>query len=163
MPRSIVLALKVRRKLASLGEKPHPIQLKTSIKPSLWIVAAVVVNKHFQANGCQLAELFGCKHRNAYAAVAGGLDRHRWAAMNGNAAMNVIWVIKQTERAFTPTHDFVFNSESPQRRDCSTGDAPFGEVFAGTCGNRQDAQGDIAHLHKEKHLATKVNFDMWIA
>src|SRR5262245_58987079 len=87
-------------------------------------------NDHDQTDSSDFTELTRCEHRDANAPVAGWRSGNRWIAVNGYAAMDVIWVVEQSEGTFSPAFDLVINLEPARRSDSLPSHASFGKKLA---------------------------------
>src|SRR5215813_10222456 len=91
-----------------------------------------VINDHDHPNSRDFTELSRCEHRNANAAVTGGKSGNRWIAVNCHPAIDVIRIVEQSERAFSPAFDLAIDLEPARRSDGLPRHAAFGKKLAGT-------------------------------
>lgn len=77
----------------------------------------IAVHDHLGTDRRHLAEFFRGVHGDSYTAVARWARRHRRVSMNCYAAHDVIRVIQQSKRAFSPTGELAIDSEMTRRRD----------------------------------------------
>src|SRR5215831_2882195 len=91
-----------------------------------------VINDHDHANCRNLTELPRREHRDANASVAGGTDRDRRIAVDGYAVVDVIRIVEQPERAFSPAFDLAIDLEPARRCDGLPRYSAFGKKLART-------------------------------
>src|SRR5215475_4905388 len=103
------------------------------------------------------------EHRNANAAVAGGTDRDRWIAMDGYAVVDVIWIVEQSERTFSPAFDLAVDLEPACRGDGAPCHTAFCKKLAGSRRDRQNAQRDTGDIDDKQDLSVEIDLNMRIA
>src|SRR5262249_32769931 len=90
-----------------------------------------VINDHDHTNSHDLTELPRREHRDANTAVAGGSSGDRRVAVNGDTVIDVIRVVEQSQRTFSPTFDLVIDLEPARWRFGLPRHAAFGKSLAG--------------------------------
>src|SRR5690349_15859168 len=88
--------------------------------------------------------------------------RHGRSTVNRETVAEIVWVIQQTERRFSPTGNLAVNAEAAGRRVSKTANSFFVVLSVAAGRDGKNARDGAVVINHQEHLPIEIDFDVTI-